>query len=152
MRSERIAALTGVAFVVVVIIGGIIAGDPPDAESPVQEIVDHYADNKTSIQVSAFVGAAAMVLLVFFGAYLRSVLSAAEEIHRFLGGGPILSLPTHGRSTSGTTTLPSACWQFSRIATSARVHATAVPLSVWTLTFFPFLSFGRYRIFSRRAW
>jgi hypothetical protein len=78
MRLERIAALTGVAFVVVAIIGGIIGGEPPDAESPVQEIVDHYADNKTSIQVGAFVGVAAMVLLVFFGAYLRSVLSAAE--------------------------------------------------------------------------
>ncbi|HSJ17735.1 MAG TPA: hypothetical protein VK920_06550 [Solirubrobacterales bacterium] len=88
MRLERIAALTGVAFVVVAIIGGIIGGDPPDAESPVQEIVDHYADNKTSIQVGAFVGVAAMVLLVFFGAYLRSVLSAAE------GRGGILSALT----------------------------------------------------------
>jgi hypothetical protein len=78
MGAERIGALTGVAFVVVAIIAGIIAGEPPDAESPVQEIVAHYSDNETSIQVGAFVGAAAMVLLVFFGAYLRSVLSAAE--------------------------------------------------------------------------
>lgn len=78
MRSDRIAALTGVAFVVVVIIAAIIGGEPPDAESPVQEIVDHYADNKTSIQVGAFVGVAAMVLLVFFGAYLGSVLRDAE--------------------------------------------------------------------------
>jgi len=78
MRTERIGALTGVAFVVVAIIAGIIGGEPPDADSPVQEIVDHYSDNETSIQVGAFVGAAAMVLLVFFGAYLRSVFSAAE--------------------------------------------------------------------------
>ena len=88
MSTERIGALTGVAFVVVAIIAGIIGGEPPDAESPVQEIVDHYADNKTSIQVGAFVGAAAMVLLVFFGAYLRSVLRAAE------GPGGILSALT----------------------------------------------------------
>jgi hypothetical protein len=88
MRSERIAALTGVAFVVVAIVAGIIAGEPPDADSPVQEIVDHYAANETSIQVGAFVGVAAMVLLVFFGAYLRSVLSAVE------GRGGILSTLT----------------------------------------------------------
>jgi len=78
MRSERIAALTGVAFVVVAIVAGLIGGDPPSADEPVQEIIDHYADNETSIQIGAFVAAAAMVLLVFFGAYLRSVLSAAE--------------------------------------------------------------------------
>ena len=39
MRSERIAALTGVAFVVVVVIGLLIGGEPPDAGSPVDEIV-----------------------------------------------------------------------------------------------------------------
>jgi hypothetical protein len=88
MSTERIGALTGVAFVVVLIIGAIIGGEPPDAESPVQEIVDHYADNKTSIQVGAFVGMAAMVLLVFFGAHLRSVLRDAE------GEGGILSALT----------------------------------------------------------
>jgi hypothetical protein len=88
MNTERVAALTGVAFVVVAIIAAIIGGEPPDADSPVQEIIDHYADNKTSIQVGAFVGAAAMVLLVFFGAYLRSVFSAAE------GRGGILSVLT----------------------------------------------------------
>lgn len=88
MTTERIGALTGVAFIVVVIIGGILSGEPPDADSPVQEIIDHYADNKTSIQVGGFVGVAAMVLLVFFGAHLRSVLRAAE------GAGGILSTLT----------------------------------------------------------
>jgi hypothetical protein len=73
------APLTGVAFVVVAVVGGIISGQPPDAGSPVQEIVDHYQDNKTAIEVGAFVAAAAGVLLVFFGAYLRSVLATAER-------------------------------------------------------------------------
>lgn len=77
MSTERIAALTGVAFVALVVIGGIIAGEPPGADSSVQEIVDHYADNKTSIEVASFIGAAGLVLLVFFGAYLRTVLSTA---------------------------------------------------------------------------
>lgn len=76
--SKWVAPLTGVAFVVVAIVGGIIGGEPPDAGSPVREIIDYYTDNKTSIQVGSFVGVAAVVLLVFFGAYLRSVLSAAE--------------------------------------------------------------------------
>ena len=76
--TDWVAPLTGVAFIVVAIVSGIIAGEPPGADSPVREIVDHYSDNKSSIQVGGFVAGAAAVLLVFFGAYLRSVLSAAE--------------------------------------------------------------------------
>ena len=73
-----VAPLTGVAFIVVLIVGAIIGGEPPDADSPVREIVEHYRDNKTSIEVASFVIALGAVLLVFFGAYLRTVLSAAE--------------------------------------------------------------------------
>jgi hypothetical protein len=75
---DWVAPLTGVAFVVVAILSAIIGGEPPDADSPVREIIDYYSDNKSSIQVGSFVGVAAAVLLVFFGAYLRSVLSTAE--------------------------------------------------------------------------
>jgi hypothetical protein len=73
-----VAPLTGVAFVVLAIVAGLIGGEPPDASSPVREIIDHYDDNRGSIWAASFVGVAAVVLLVFFGAYLRAVLSAAE--------------------------------------------------------------------------
>ncbi len=55
-------------------------------------------------------------------------------------GGRSTSLPSQGRSTSGTTTEPSGRWWFSRMAISARVTATAVPLSVCTkwVPFSPF--------------
>jgi hypothetical protein len=88
LNTQRIAALTGVAFVVLVVIGGSIAGDPPNADSPVQEVVDHYANNKSSIEVGSLIGGVGFVLLVFFGAYLRTVLSPAE------GRGGILSALT----------------------------------------------------------
>jgi hypothetical protein len=86
-----VAPLTGIAFVVLAIVGGIIGGEPPDADSPVREIISHYTDNKTSIEVGAFVGVAAAVLLVCFGAYLRSVFSAAEG-----PGGMLSPLPLVG--------------------------------------------------------
>jgi hypothetical protein len=57
--------------------------------------------------------------------------------------------PRYGCNTSGTTTLPSACWKFSNIATIMRGTAHAVAFSVCTyavapplpllLPFFPFL-------------
>jgi hypothetical protein len=77
--------LTGLAFVVLAIISFVVGGEPKDATHPAAEIVSWYVDHKDSVMASAFIGVAAMVLLVFFGAYLREVLRAA-------GGGAMLSL------------------------------------------------------------
>jgi hypothetical protein len=79
MRKELIAPLTGAAFVIVVVIGFIVAGEPPEAkDSTAQEIVNHYVDNKDSTIAGAFLAGLAAVFLVFFGGHLRRVLSAAE--------------------------------------------------------------------------
>src|ERR671910_2529551 len=85
-RTDWIAPLTGVAFVVLVIISFIIVGEPPSADDPVEEIVDHYIDNKDSVQIGAFLGTVAGTLLIFFFGYLRKILRAAE------GAGGMLSL------------------------------------------------------------
>jgi hypothetical protein len=86
--TGRLAPLTGIAFVVLAIVGSIIGGEPPAADSPVREIINNYTDNKTSIEIGAFVSVAAAVLLVCFGAYLRSVFSAAEGPDGMLSHGP----------------------------------------------------------------
>ena len=83
---EWLVPLTGVAFIVVVFIGFLVAGEPKDADEPVREIVDFYVDNKDSVEIGAVLGVVAGLLLIFFGAYLRSVLRAAA------GGREILSL------------------------------------------------------------
>jgi hypothetical protein len=85
-RTGWLVPLTGVAFIVLAIIGFIVGGEPKDASHPAGEIVDWYVDNKDSVEVGAFIGVAATVLLVFFGAYLRNVLRAAA------GGTDMLSL------------------------------------------------------------
>jgi len=74
---EWLAPLTGVGFIVLGIVSFIVAGEPKSADDPVREIVNYYVDNKDSVEISAFIGVAATVLLVFFGAYLRSFLRAA---------------------------------------------------------------------------
>jgi hypothetical protein len=78
--------LTGVAFIAVAIISFIVGGEPKDASHPASEIADWYIDNKDEVEIGAFIGVAATVLLVFFGAYLRNVLRAAA------GGEDMLSL------------------------------------------------------------
>jgi len=83
---EWLVPLTGVGFVLLGIISFVVGGAPKSADEPVGEIVQYYVDNKDSIQVAAFIGVAATLLLVFFGAYLRRVLRAAAP------EGEILSL------------------------------------------------------------
>lgn len=83
---EWLVPLTGVGFVLLGIVSFIVGGEPKSADEPVGEIVEYYVDNKDSIPVAAFIGVAATLLLVFFGAYLRRVLRAAAP------EGEILSL------------------------------------------------------------
>ena len=76
---EWLMPLTGVAFIVLVIVGFVIQGEPPDLEDDsVQQIVDFYKDNKDSVMFGSGVAVVASTLFVFFGGYLRRVLSAAE--------------------------------------------------------------------------
>jgi hypothetical protein len=88
MRSNRewLVPLTGVAFVVVGIVAFTISGEPPDAKDDVQSIVDHYVDNKDSVQIGSVLASLAGALLIFFFGYMRKVLRAAE------GPGGMLSL------------------------------------------------------------
>ena len=71
--------LVGVAFLVVLIASFLIGGEPPDADEPVQEIVDHYRDDQDAIMVGAALSAWAALLLMFFGAVLRRALAAADR-------------------------------------------------------------------------
>jgi hypothetical protein len=84
--KEWLVPLTGVAFVVVGIVGFLIGGEPKSADQPVNEVVDFYLDNKDSVEIGAILGVAASALLIFFGAYLRQALRAAA------GEGELLSL------------------------------------------------------------
>lgn len=79
-----LVALTGVAFLVLALVGFAVGGEPPSADDNAREIVDFYVDNKDSIRVAVFIHTAALVLLVFFGAFLRDVLRAAEGNGDFL--------------------------------------------------------------------
>jgi hypothetical protein len=83
---EWLVPLTGVGFIVLGILSFVVGGEPKSADDPVREVVAFYVDNKDSVQAGAFIGVAATVLLVFFGAYLRRFLRAAA------GDGEMLSI------------------------------------------------------------
>ena len=78
-QRDWLVPLTGLGFIVVGAVSFVVGGEPKSADDPVTEIVGFYVDNKDSVQVGAFIGVAATVLLVFFGAYLRRFLRAGAD-------------------------------------------------------------------------
>ena len=81
MGNDRnwLTPLVGAAFVVLVIVGFMVGGEPPDStEDSAREIVDFYADNDSKQTISAVLEGIAATLFVFFGGYLRRVLREAE--------------------------------------------------------------------------
>jgi hypothetical protein len=78
MNREMLAPLTGVALIVVVILGFAIGGEPPSADSSPEEIVDFYVDNDGQVMFGAALEGLAATLLLFFAGFLRQVLRAAE--------------------------------------------------------------------------
>lgn len=78
--------LAGVAFVLLVIASFTVAGEPPGADKPAQEIADFYRDNETSVMIGAMLSTIAGAVFIFFAGVLRRELRRAE------GEGGTLSL------------------------------------------------------------
>ena len=83
-NRDWLVPLTGLAFIVVGAISFAIGGQPKSADHAPAVISAWYIANKDSIQAGAFIGVAAIVLLVFFGAYLRRLLRAAAPDNEIL--------------------------------------------------------------------
>ena len=80
-----LAPLSGLLFLALMIASFALVGEPPSVEDDsAQEIVDHYSDNKDDVMFGAAIGGLASVALLFFGGYLRKVLSDAEGDRGFL--------------------------------------------------------------------
>lgn len=80
-RTDRgwLVPLTGAAFVVLVIVGFIVGGEPPSIDDDsAAEITEFYKDNKDSVMFGSGIAVVASTLFVFFGAYLRRALSTVE--------------------------------------------------------------------------
>jgi hypothetical protein len=71
--------LTGVVFVVLIVLAFLIGGDTPDFDDSGEEVISFYTDNEGSQFVSAILGAYAALFLVFFASVLRGELRRGEE-------------------------------------------------------------------------
>ena len=76
--KTRWLPLTGIAFIILMIVGFIVGGEPPDASSPPEEISQFYIDNDKRLTAAVVILVAATIALVYFASYLRTVLDRGE--------------------------------------------------------------------------
>jgi hypothetical protein len=88
-REWLVPLFTGLGFFVLLIVSFAVMGEPKDADHSPAEIAEWYVDNKDAAEIGAFISVLAAAVLIFFGAYLRKVLAAAEGVGSML---PVLPL------------------------------------------------------------
>jgi hypothetical protein len=75
---ERLAPLTGLAFVALFIASFIVGGETPDVNDSVDTVVNYWRDNDTEAQFSAALLMWGSVFAIWFGASVRTALRRVE--------------------------------------------------------------------------
>jgi hypothetical protein len=75
---ERYAPLTGVLFVLLVIVSTIIVGETPSADDGPGKAVGFWANNKDEVIAGAIVAAFSTVAMLWFAGVWRATLAASE--------------------------------------------------------------------------
>lgn len=75
---ERLAPLTGIVFVALLVISFIVGGDSPDADDSTEEVVAFWTEEESAQIASAIIGAWAAVFLVWFGGTVAAAVRRAE--------------------------------------------------------------------------
>jgi hypothetical protein len=96
-RWPALAPLTGVAFVILVVVAFVVGGDSPDLDDSPQKILSYYNDHDDKQMIAASLLALGTVFFFFFLGVLRTVLRAAEgAVGRLsavaFGGGLVLGI------------------------------------------------------------
>src|SRR5436190_4319210 len=101
---KRLAPLTGVVFVALLVASFIVGGNTPDSDASAQQVASFYSAHDTKESVSALLGGLATIFFLFFLGILRGALRRDEEAPGVLSttalaGGVLLAVG--GASFSG---------------------------------------------------
>jgi hypothetical protein len=131
-REWLVPLLTGLGFVVLLIVSFAIGGEPKDADNPPSEVAQWYQDNKDAAMIGAFIGTVAAVPLIFFGAYLRKVLEPAGAMLSIL---PVIGVAIVGVGAAIDNMLLFAAAEAADTIPAEEVH---VIQAIWDHDFLPF--------------
>ena len=104
LRWERLAAATGIVFVVLSVIALVAGGQAPRPDDPDQEIVSYFVDNRSGLLFQAYLFGLASIFFLWFVGSLRSHLRRAEgetgRLSAVAFGGGVATVATFFLGTS----------------------------------------------------
>jgi hypothetical protein len=106
-KGRRFDAATGIAAVVLWLVGFSLPGDPPNADDTPQKVASFFSDNHGAILAGDFIVCLGSVAFLWFLGSLRSYLRSAE------GGAGRLSAAGFGAGAVGTALLIATMCAFS---------------------------------------
>jgi hypothetical protein len=132
-REWLVPLVTGLGFVLLLIVSFVVTGEPKSADDGPAEVAEWYVDNKDAAEAGAFIGAVAAAFLIFFGAYLRSVLEGA--------GAMLATLPLIGLTIVGIAAAIDSTLLFAAAEAADDIPAPEVQTiqAIWDNDFVPFL-------------
>jgi len=135
-RSDRawVPLVTGLGFVVLLIVAMLVTGQPKSADDGPAEVAKWYSDNKDAAEIGSFIGVVAGGFLIFFGAYLRKVFEP--------GAGTMLSiLPLIGLAIVATGAAIDGMLMFAAAEAVNDVPPPEIQTiqAIWDNDFLPFL-------------
>jgi len=77
-KFEKWGALAGVVFVVLAVVGALIAGTPPKVSDPDLKIVKYTKDNQDALRIGAYLAGLGIVFFMFFLGVVWTRLRRAE--------------------------------------------------------------------------
>jgi hypothetical protein len=93
MLHRRLIRLTGIAFVVVILVSEVLKSDSPSPTGPASEIVSYFADHRLGILAGAYVQMLALFLLaLLFATLAEDVMPAETTAGRLARLGLVLTL------------------------------------------------------------
>ena len=137
---ERLAPLTGIVFVALLVISFIVGGESPDADESTEDVVAFWTEDDSAQIASAIIGAWAAVFLVWFGATVAAAVRRAE-----IEAGRLASIAFGGFLLIAVGGLSFSAFQFAAADTAGDVPAEVTQtLSVLFADFFFPLAGGTF--------
>ncbi|HEX6310881.1 MAG TPA: hypothetical protein VF152_04595 [Acidimicrobiia bacterium] len=133
-RGADLVPLTGVLFVVLAVVGVFLGGEPPDADDPVREVVDYWADNEGAVILGSVLEGLAAVSLIFFAASLRRAIRRRE------GDAGVLSVAAMGGGIVAAAGIGvDAALRFTAADLAGEVRPVVIQTlnAIWADYFFP---------------
>src|SRR2546428_7238887 len=144
-RWERIAAGTGIVWVVLTAVGNIIQTNPPGVNDPVGKITSYFVVHRSAILLGEFlIGVAAVFFLWFLGSLYGQLRRAEGDPGRvstivfgagvwtlgvFLVEGSLYTALAYKIAREGDSRIIQAAWDIASVAATFRGYTVAIPFA-----------------------